>query len=693
MKAQLRLGQRIGIIGLLLLGGLLLGAPARAQNVAPTISGVPSPLAVPDVKYYFKPTAGDANGDRLKFYASGVPNWASFDRRTGRLGGTPSKRHIGKSYSILISVSDGRSSASLPRYTLTVVSSIAASPIEPVPSPTPVPTPPPNNPPTIGGTPSSSVVEGELYGFVPTASDPEGDTLTFSIANRPAWASFTANSGLLSGTPPVGSANTYSNVTISVSDGTSTVSLAPFSIAVTPKPNSPPTISGAPATSVPSGQTYSFRPSASDPEGSRLSFSIAGRPSWASFDTATGTLSGVPSASHAGTYGGIVITASDGQLSASLPAFTITVTAANSPPTIGGTPATTVVEGELYGFVPTASDPDGNPLTFSISNRPSWATFTASTGLLSGVPPVGSANTYANIRISVSDGTSTVSLAPFSITVTPKPNSPPTIWGVPATSVTSGQTYSFRPSASDPDSDPITFAVQSLPGWATFDTATGTLSGTPTWQQAGTYPNIVISASDGRASASLAPFTVTVTAANTPPQISGRPADSVTVGQAYSFTPTASDPEGQRLTFSIANRPAWASFDSTTGRLAGTPTASNVGVHSGIVISASDGSLSSSLPAFSIAVASAPTVGSATLRWTAPTTNVDGSPITDLAGYRIVYGQSAGALSQSLTIASATITSASIENLSTGTWYFAVKAYTSANVESDLSNIAQKTIN
>jgi len=491
----------------------------------------------------------------------------------------------------------------------------------------------------------------------------------------------------------VGSANTYSNVRISVSDGTSTVSLAPFSVTVTPKPNGAPSISGTPATSVTSGQAYSFSPSASDPEGSRLSFSIAGRPSWASFDTATGTLSGVPSASHAGTYGGIVITASDGQLSASLPAFTITVTAANSPPTIGGTPATTVVEGELYGFVPTASDPDGNPLTFSISNRPSWATFTASTGLLSGVPPVGSANTYANVRISVSDGTSTVSLAPFSITVTPKPNSPPTIWGVPATSVTSGQTYSFRPSASDPDSDPITFAVQSLPGWATFDTATGTLSGTPTWQQAGTYPNIVISASDGRASASLAPFTVTVTAANTPPQISGRPADSVTVGQAYSFTPTASDPEGQRLTFSIANRPAWASFDSTTGRLAGTPTASNVGVHSGIVISASDGSLSSSLPAFSIAVASAPTVGSATLRWTAPTTNVDGSPITDLAGYRIVYGQSAGALSQSLTIASATITSASIENLSTGTWYFAVKAYTSANVESDLSNIAQKTIN
>jgi hypothetical protein len=444
---------------------------------------------------------------------------------------------------------------------------------------------------------------------------------------------------------------------------------------------------------VTSGQTYSFRPNANDPEGARLTFSIAGRPSWASFDSATGTLSGVPTAAQAGTYSGIAISVSDGELSASLPAFAITVSAANSPPTINGNPSTTVVEGELYGFSPNASDPDGNSLSFSIANRPSWATFNTSTGLLSGIPPVGSAGTYSNIRISVSDGSASASLAPFSITVTEQPNNPPTIWGVPGTSVTSGQTYTFRPSASDPDNDPLTFSVQRLPGWATFDTATGRLSGAPTWDQAGTYSSIVISVSDGSATASLAPFTVTVTAANTPPQISGNPADSVTAGQAYSFTPTASDPEGQQLTFSIANRPSWASFNTTTGRLSGTPTASQVGMYSNIVISVSDGSMSSSLPAFSIAVASAPTVGSATLRWTAPTTNVDGSPITDLAGYRIVYGQSSGALSQSLTVASPAITSASVENLSTGTWYFAVKAYTSGGVESDLSNIAQKTIN
>jgi hypothetical protein len=72
---------------------------------------------------------------------------------------------------------------------------------------------------------------------------------------------------------------------------------------------------------------------------------------------------------------------------------------------------------------------------------------------------------------------------------------------------------------------------------------------------------------------------------------------------------------------------------------------------------------------------------------------VDGSPITDLAGFRITYGQSPAALTQVLTVASPVISSAVIEGLAPGTWYFAVKAYTATNVESDISAIRQKTVN
>jgi hypothetical protein len=475
--------------------------------------------------------------------------------------------------------------------------------------------------------------------------------------------------------------------------------------------NGAPVIAGTPAATAVVGQAYAFQPAASDPDGDRLVFRASGVPGWAKFDKRTGRLHGSPAKRHLGKSHSILISVTDGQLQASLPRFTLTVAASapgvaptpvdpppptvppptGSPPSIGGTPPASVVEGELYGFVPTASDPDGDALRFSISGKPAWATFTASSGLLSGIPPAGSAGTYSQVRISVSDGSSTASLPAFAITVTPKPNSPPTIWGIPPTSAHAGEAYSFRPSASDPEGQALRFQVAGLPAWASFDTASGTLRGTPEWSHAGTYAGIAISVSDGQASASLAPFAITVTATNTPPSISGTPPDVVKAGQAYSFAPTATDPEGQKLTFSIANRPAWASFDTATGRLQGTPQATNVGTHSGIVISASDGQYASALPAFDVTVLP-DTKGSATVSWSPPTSFEDGTPIANLAGYRVVYGQSSSELSQAVTIASADITSATIEDLAPGTWFFAVKAYTTASVESDLSSVASKTI-
>ena len=73
-----------------------------------------------------------------------------------------------------------------------------------------------------------------------------------------------------------------------------------------------------------------------------------------------------------------------------------------------------------------------------------------------------------------------------------------------------GSAYTFRPTASDADGDTLTFAIANRPAWATFNTATGQLSGTPTSASAGTYSNIVISVSDGKASAALAAFAITV---------------------------------------------------------------------------------------------------------------------------------------------------------------------------------------
>jgi hypothetical protein len=454
--------------------------------------------------------------------------------------------------------------------------------------------------------------------------------------------------------------------------------------------NVAPVISGTPPTHAAPGEFYEFRPVASDANGDRLRFSVSSKPRWVSFDSKSGRLYGTPSSRDVGRSYVFTISVSDGKVTVSLPAFSVSVSA-SAPPTIGGVPPVSAKETELYAFVPTASDPDGDALRFSIANKPAWASFTASNGLLSGIPPIGSTGTYSNVTISVSDGQTSSALPPFNVTVGAAPNQPPSIWGVPAPSVEVGKTYSFKPSASDPEGKSLTFSIQSLPAWASFDSATGLLSGTPAVSYAGKYPNIVITATDGSASASLAPFSIEVIATNKPPTISGVPSGTVAVGQTYAFTPSALDPEGQKLTFSIYNKPAWAQFDSLTGTLSGKPVDANAGTYSNIQIAVSDGQYSAALPAFAIAVQKS-TSGTATLSWVPPATNVDGTPITNLAGFRIAYGQSAASLTQSLDIPSPGVTSAVIENLAVGTWYFAVKAYTSTNVESDLSNLAQKTV-
>ena len=162
-------------------------------------------------------------------------------------------------------------------------------------------------------------------------------------------------------------------------------------------------------------------------------------------------------------------------------------------------------------------------------------------------------------------------------------------------------------------------------------------------------------------------------------------------GQAYSFRPSASDPDGDSLTFSITNKPTWAAFSSSTGQLSGTPTSGDVGTYGNITISVSDGQASASLGAFSVAVMQNAN-GSVTLSWNPPTSNSDGSPLVDLAGFRIVYGQTSRQYTESIDIPTPGVASAVIENLVPATWYFAVKAYTKAGVESDLSNEAFKTI-
>ena len=563
------------------------GEPDQAAdgNLAPTILGNPQTSIRAGTNYSFKPLAQDPDGDPLIFGIDGKPGWLSFDQKTGELSGRPGAANVGMHRGIVVWVSDGQNDSLLPAFDLNVMPASSAD----------------NRAPQISGTPQSSIVTGQNFDFIPVASDPDGDLLTFQIANLPSWAAFDPNTGRLNGTPVAADIGVYSNIVIGVTDGFSSAALDPFVLVINPPPslNSVPQISGRPSPTILEGAGYSFQPQASDADGDTLSFQIFNPPPWASFDSATGALTGTPGPIDVGSYRGIAIVVTDGIASASLPSFEITVATRNSAPTISGAPGTSASTGVAYAFQPQAVDADGDALTFSIGNRPSWAAFDTSTGRLSGTPGIGDVGSYASIAISVSDGT---------------------------------------------------------------------------------------------ANAQLPSFTITVTSGNRAPIISGTPQATVLTTSTYSFMPAASDPDGDPLSFSISSQPVWAAFDSTTGRLSGTPTAADIGSYANIRISVSDGTVSAQLPAFSITVT--PTAnGSATLSWTPPTENTDGSPLTDLAGYKVYWGSSSGNYTNSATIDNEGVTTYVVTDLLEGTtYYFTTTAFNELGVESSYSNEATKTI-
>ncbi|MEY4762398.1 MAG: hypothetical protein RLZZ200_2254 [Pseudomonadota bacterium] len=184
----------------------------------------------------------------------------------------------------------------------------------------------------------------------------------------------------------------------------------------------------------------------------------------------------------------------------------------------------------------------------------------------------------------------------------------------------------------------------------------------------------------------------TTTTTVAPLTISGTPATTDVAGTQYSFTPSTSG-GGSTKSFAISNKPAWASFSISTGAMSGTPTTSQVGTYANVTISVTDGRTTATLAPFSIAVTAPPPVlGSATLTWSAPSQNTDGSTLVDLTGYNVYYGTSPTSLTNKIVVANAGTTTYTVGSLPSGTYYFAVSAYNVNGIESTPSNVGSKTI-
>ncbi len=437
-------------------------------NDAPVITSSAIQTAVEDVEYLYTFTATDEDPipDVLTLSAVTIPTWLSFDEATGILSGTPLNEDVG-TYNVTLNVNDGIVDVNQ-NFTITVVNV--------------------NDAPIITSI-ANEVATEEIeytYTFTATDEDPTSDILTLSAITIPNWLNFDNVTGILSGTPLNEDVGMH-NIILRVNDGTANVDQS-FTITVA-NVNDAPIITSTEITSAIEDieYSYTFTVTDEDPNPDVLTFSAVEIPTWLSFDASTGILLGTPLNENVGNHN-ITLRVNDGTVDVDQ-SFTITVANVNDAPIITSTEITSATEDIEYSYTFTVTDEDPNPdvLTFSAVEIPTWLSFDASTGILSGTPLNENVGTH-NVTLRVNDGTVDVDQT-FTITVA-NVNDAPILQNELIDQETYTEelfTYTFAENSfNDVDAgDILVYSVSladgsPIPTWLSFNSNTKTFEGTPT---------------------------------------------------------------------------------------------------------------------------------------------------------------------------------------------------------------------
>ncbi|GAA4503806.1 Ig-like domain-containing protein [Pseudaeromonas paramecii] len=275
--------------------------------------------------------------------------------------------------------------------------------------------------------------------------------------------------------------------------------------------NTAPQIGGTPSGSVQQGANYRFAPSASDSDGDSLTFSIQNLPAWASFDPATGVLSGVPGNDAVGTSSNIVISVSDGAASRSLPAFSITVVNVNDAPLAQADSYSLAEAGQLTtsasnGLLANDSDPDGDALSAQLLTSPAHAsTFSLNSDGSFSYQHDGSEASSDSFSYQISDAQGGVASGTVSLVIRPV-NDAPIFTSTAPTAAVAGATFSYQVVVDDPDSA-VTLSLVESPSWLSLED--NLLTGTVPADASGDV-TVALEASDGSQTASQR-FALTLT--------------------------------------------------------------------------------------------------------------------------------------------------------------------------------------
>ena len=436
-----------------------------------------------------------------------------------------------------------------------------------------------NEAPDIDPIANKTAPEQQQLAFTATATDPQGDNITFTLASGPAGASITSG-GAFTWTPTEAQGPGSYNVEIRATDDGSPAaeSTESFTVTVTEQ-NRAPSLTIPASLSGDEGSAITFTASASDPDlpANTLTFSLISAPSGASINSSSGAFTWTPSESQGPDSHNFQVRVSDGSLT-DTKSITITVNEVNANPAIPNIPNQTIPEMAAYSYDANVNDPDvpANSHTFSLTTAPAGMSINSGSGLITWTPTESQGPDSYGVTVRVVDNGSPAlaDTESFTLTVT-EVNRAPTIPVIADQNVAHDEVLNLQITASDPDipANSLTFSLVSGVGSIT---SGGQYSYSPTINNAGnTYPVTVRVTDNGSPAMSFdRTFNVVVTFGNRPPDIDPIATQTVQEATAFSYTATATDPDDPPNNFSFALGAGAPSGMSITaaGAISWTPT-------------------------------------------------------------------------------------------------------------------------
>ncbi|HEX7469594.1 MAG TPA: putative Ig domain-containing protein [Verrucomicrobiae bacterium] len=424
-----------------------------------------------------------------------------------------------------------------------------------------------NNPPVLTAISNKTVNEQQTLSFTNSASDPDGNALTFSLdVGAPTNAVVNPTNGVFAWTPTEAQGPSTNAMKVIVTDnGVPSLSATQsFTVFVT-EVNVAPSLTPVSDKTVTEGVLLTFTNSASDADipANTLTFSLANAPSNATINAASGVFTWTPSEAQGPSSNFISVIVTDNgvpSLSATQ-SFTVTVLESNLPPALVAIANRTIHAGTTLAITNSATDPDipGNTLTFSLDPVvPTGAAIGSSSGVFTWTPDDTYANTTNTINVRVTDnGTPSLSATQSFTVFVLETNSAPMLAVISNYTVFEGETLTFTNSATDADipANLLTFSLENMPTNATVNPTNGVFTWTPTEAQgpSSNFISVIVTDNGVPSLSATQSFTIFVLESNLPPALVAVANRTIHAGTTLAITNSATDPDipGNTLTFSL----------------------------------------------------------------------------------------------------------------------------------------------